>query len=58
MGTFLLLKYKTELGSDAIIYAPSFRETGSSIQILIRGRYRDNTNSTVIPLPCLYFLSN
>jgi hypothetical protein len=33
------MKYAVEMGSGAMIYIPSFMNTGSGIQHLIGGRY-------------------
>jgi hypothetical protein len=41
------MKYAVEMGSEAIIYVPSFLKIGSGIQKLIGGMHRD-TDSMVI----------
>jgi hypothetical protein len=35
------MKYVFEMGSDAMIYTPSFINIGSAIQKLLGGRYTD-----------------
>jgi hypothetical protein len=36
------MKYAVEMGSDAVIYIPSFVKTGSAIQKLIVGIHRQH----------------
>jgi hypothetical protein len=47
------MKYTVEMGSDAIIYIPSFIKTGSGIQKLIVGIHRQHGD-----LISLFFFQN
>jgi hypothetical protein len=49
------MKDAVEIGSNAVLYIPSFIKIGSDIQKLIRGVHRD-TDSKVISYAYFYFL--
>jgi hypothetical protein len=49
------MKYATEMGSNAMIYIPSFIKIGSAIQKLKVGEVHRHTDRKVISYAYLYF---
>jgi hypothetical protein len=51
------MKYSTEMGPGVMIYTPSFMKTGSGIQLLLRGVFKNTQHGNLISLFLFIFLN-